>query len=146
MATDTTTPYQTVDREWDMLQPAMPEPKAFTKAIMLLASVAYPLGQVLAPHDTLDGIYVPPTHANAVAASRLLVLPYPFATDANGNATIGASSLPNDSKLESVFAYFTGCFRVADLVGVADAATLARLGKLVQGRAYNDVNAIVELG
>jgi hypothetical protein len=134
-----------VGRVWDMLQPGMPSPPAYTKAIQLLPSVSYLMGQILAPHDTLAGIYVPPTHANAVAASRLLVLPYPFTTDANGNASFGPTSNANDTKLESVFAYYTGAFRVADLVGVADAATLARLGKLVQGIAYNDANAIVEL-
>jgi hypothetical protein len=145
MATNTSTPFLTVGRVWDMLQPGMPNPPAHTKDILLLASVSYPMGQVLAPHDTLAGVYVPPTHANAVAGSRLLVLPYPFTTDANGNASFGTVSNANESKLESPFAYYTGAFRVADLVGVADAATLARLGKLVQGIAYNDANAIVEL-
>jgi hypothetical protein len=140
------TPFLTVPRVWDMLHPAMPRPEAYTKAIQLLPSVSYALGQIVAPHDTLPLVYVPPVHVNAVAGSRLLVLPYPFSTDANGNASIGTVSQPLESKLQSVFAYITGAFRVADLVGVADAATLARLGKLIQGIAYNDVNAIVELG
>lgn len=146
MATDTTTPYLTVAREWDTLLPAMPEPKAHTKHVRLIASVSYLLGQSLAPHDTLAGTYVPPGHANAVAASWLVLLQYPCTTDANRNASFGAVSIANDQKLESVPVFYSGCFFVRDLVGIVDGAMLARLGHLVQGKAFDDPDAIVMLG
>jgi hypothetical protein len=146
MATNNTIPFLTVGQAWDKLQPAWPEPKAHTKDVQLLASVSYPMGQILVPHDTLARIYVPPTHANAVADARALVLVYPCTTDANGNASFGTVSNADDTKLESVPVYFTGVFFVRDLTGVVDADTLAQLGRLAQGNAFDDPLAAVELG
>lgn len=146
MATNTTTPFTSVAEEWPKLEPAMTQPKSYTKNVQLLPSVSYDKGQVLCPHDTLDNIYVPPGHANAVAASRLFPLQYPCTTDASGNASLGLVAYANDTKLESVPIFITGPFFLRDLIGVTSDALLARLGSLLQGKGRTDTVAIVELG
>jgi hypothetical protein len=92
----------------------------------------------------------PPATSNALATASTtgtrggLILEYPCTTNAAGEISLGATSFDNDTKFESISAYYTGKFKVSDLTGINSDADLALVsGHLVQGTTYSDSNAIV---
>lgn len=73
------------------------------------------------------------------------VLQYPYATDANGDASMGDTVNTLETKFNSVEIYHSGDFFCIDLVGLT-AANYMQLGKLVRGFAITDTNAILRVG
>jgi hypothetical protein len=130
MATNTTTPFRTVPRAWDKLEPAMLEPEPSTKHCRLQANRTYVAGQLVGP-TAVVGVFASVAHG-ALADNRLFPLVYPWATDADGFGTLGPTAYADDTKNESVEYYYVGVFKVADLTGLTD-ALLPRVGSLVQG-------------
>jgi hypothetical protein len=134
------TAFLTIAAQWDFLHPARPEPPGVEAHGKLPASVTYPAGQALGFHAASGTWRAPGTGVGP----RRRLLKYPCATDANGNASLGPTSLPNDTKFESVPMYITGPFFVKDITGIAADADVAELGT-TDGRAYNDAMAVVTL-
>lgn len=149
MATNTTTPFRTVARDWDFLHPAIPAPEPQTIHKRIQASRVYAAGQLIGL-TAVAGVHASEAHG-AAAGSRLFPLVYPIATDANGYATLGDTVLADDPKNESMEVYYQGAFFARDLVGLTE-ANLARVGRLIQGSVSTDgsntfsADAIVELG
>lgn len=147
MPTNTSTPFRTVVREWDKLEPAILSPEPDTIHKRLPASSTFAKGQLIGATAT-PGVWDVP--ANALANSRLLPLVYPWATDASGYANLGSVSKATDVKNESVEVYHQGAFFVKDLVGLTE-ANVGRVGRLVQGTMSSDGSnvfsddAIIEL-
>jgi hypothetical protein len=148
MATNTTTPFRTVPRVWDKLEPAMLEPEPSTKHCRLQANRTYAMGQLVGP-TAVTGVFASEAHG-ALAGNPLFPLVYPWATDANGYATLGGTVRADDTKNESVEYYYIGAFNVADIVGLTD-VNLPRVGSLYQGSVDTvahsfSTDAIVKLG
>lgn len=147
MPTNTTTPFRTVVREWDKLEPALMSPEPDTIHKRLQASKTYVKGELIGA-TAVAGVWG--KLADSLANSRLLPLVYPWATDASGYANLGPTSLATDVKNESVEVYHQGAFYVRDITGLTE-ANVARVGKLVQGTMSSDGSnvfsddAIIEL-
>jgi hypothetical protein len=142
-AVDTTTPFLTVAREWDKLEPAMNPEGARTKQVKLKPNVTYALGQIVGRVTATSGLYGKP---GAGVQGPYFPLQYPCVTDASGFAVLGPTLLANVPKFQSMPVFWKGPFFVRDLVGIVDDAMLALVGKLVQGAAFDDTTAIVDLG
>lgn len=139
---DSTNPFLQVARVWDRLEPAMNPHGARTKHVKLAASKSYPAGQLVGPVTATPGLYDKP---GAGVQGPYFLVQYPVTTDANSRASLGDTSLANDSKFETVPVYWKGSFFAKDLVGIADATILGNTGDLVQGLNKDDAAAIVAL-
>lgn len=149
-----TSPFMTIAREWDRLEPAMQPGEALsrTKHARLMPSTTYPAGQVLC--SVLGGanagkLAKPGTViSGSTLGKRRFILQYPCITDSAGRAFLG-DALPSvagsQTGFDSVPVYFGGYFFIADLTGIGADADVLELGDFAQGGAYNETNAIVHL-
>lgn len=132
------TPFVTVARDWDSLEPAKNPEYARTDHVVLAPSVTYAQGEVLAQKD--DGTNVWHKRGTAgygtAAGSPRRLNQYPCVTNAAGRAFLG-SALPSPAGAETGFdsmpAWYRGYFFTKDLVGIPDADALAEVGPLDRG-------------
>lgn len=148
------TPFLTVAREWDRLEPAMRPEEALerTKHARLMPSTTYPAGQALCPvigGANAGKLAKPGTViGGSTLGPRRFLNQYPVITDANGRAYLGAALPPttnSETGFDSMPVYFGGYFFIADLTGVGSDADVAELGSFAQGGAFDETNAIVHL-
>ena len=142
-----TTPFLTVGAAWPRLEPAQNPNQARTRHVKLAPNTTFVAGEAIVPKDDGTEVYARIGTAGYGAAGKALLLEYPSVVDATGNARLGTAAdiRPNSPSFDTVPAYHQGDFFVADTTGITDDATLARVGELIQGVAYNSANAMIRL-
>jgi hypothetical protein len=137
------TAFLTLARQWDRLEPAVDPEGARTKHVKLPPSISYPAGQILGPVTATPGRYAAP---GVGVGNANHLLEYPCTTDASGFVSLGTTSRADDTKFESVPAYYQGKFFLKDLTGIGgDDTIMNQLGKLIQGTGRADTAAIIQI-
>jgi hypothetical protein len=112
-------------------------PGAIKKLVQLVASTVYQHGMILGQVTSRPRVYGPydPAATDGRQQARL-ILEADCVTDAQGIITVAATTpgtgYASNEPTDRVYAFESGAFATADLVGL-DAQAVSQLGRLIQG-------------